>query len=74
MDVLRTVASYLGTLEPEMSAEEQIRLMKQGKLSASLDTPYSNDQYHVGDRLMAIFGPAFMYWHHFHTSGIRIET
>ena len=55
MDVLRTVASALGTLEPE--------------------TP-KNCQYEISLRMMALFGPALLYWYHYHRSHrlLRINT
>jgi hypothetical protein len=33
-----------------------------------------NDALRVGNRLIAAFGPMLLYWHHFHTRGIRIDT
>ena len=33
----------------------------------------TNDQFHIADRLVASFGSMLLYWHHFHTSGKRIE-
>lgn len=55
MDVMRTVASVLGTLEPETS---------------------NNIQYDISLRLIALFGPALLYWYHFHRSHrlLRINT
>lgn len=55
MDVMRTVASALGTLEPESA---------------------NNNQYEIALRLMALFGPALLYWYHFHRSHrlLRINT
>ena len=47
MDVMRTICSALGTIEPE--------------------GPYNN-QYEISIRLIAIFGPALLYWYHFHKS------
>lgn len=47
MDVLRTAASALGTLEPETA---------------------SNNQYEIALRMMALFGPALLYWYHYHRS------
>jgi len=47
MDVLRTTASALGTLEAETA---------------------SNNQYEISLRMMALFGPALLYWYHFHRS------
>jgi 2-methylcitrate synthase len=53
MDVLRTVSSALGTIEPETE---------------------KNNQFEIALRLIAIFGPALLYWHHLHKSGKRIIT
>lgn len=53
MDVVRTGASFLGTLEPEGP---------------------NNDQYRVANRLVASFGSMLLYWHHWTTSGKRINT
>lgn len=53
MDVMRTVSSFLGTVEQE-------DLPRYGPLQISI-------------RLVAIFGPALLYWYHFHKSGIRID-
>ena len=33
-----------------------------------------NVQTDIAIRLTALFGPALLYWHHFHNSGIRIKT
>ena len=52
MDVMRCVASFLGTIEEE--------------------TP-SNGPIEISIRLVAIFGPALLYWYHWHKSGIRID-
>jgi len=60
MDVLRTTCSFLGSLEPE---------------SKNFSDPKEiNSQWNVANRLIGIFGPALLYWHHFHNSGVRIET
>lgn len=53
MDVMRTISSYLGLIEPETK---------------------TNDHYKVSFRLIAMFGPAIVYWYHFAHSGLRIET
>lgn len=53
MDVMRTVSSMMGTIEPETD---------------------ENDHFAISIRLVAIFGPALLYWHHFHKSNIRIST
>jgi 2-methylcitrate synthase len=55
MDVLRTTASALGTIEPETS---------------------SNNHYEISLRMIALFGPALLYWYHFHRSHrlLRINT
>ena len=53
MDVMRTVSSAMGILEPE------------GK---------ENDQVNITLRLIAMFGPALLYWYHFVGSGLKIKT
>lgn len=53
MEVMRTICSFLGVIEPETK---------------------ENNQMKIAIRLMAIFGPAICYWHHFSNNGIRIET
>eukprot|EP00331_Platyophrya_macrostoma_P033169 CAMPEP_0176450650 /NCGR_PEP_ID=MMETSP0127-20121128/27278_1 /TAXON_ID=938130 /ORGANISM="Platyophrya macrostoma, Strain WH" /LENGTH=387 /DNA_ID=CAMNT_0017838377 /DNA_START=20 /DNA_END=1183 /DNA_ORIENTATION=- len=53
MDVMRTISSYMGLIEPETK---------------------TNDHYQISFRLIAMFGPALIYWYHFAHSGIRIET
>lgn len=55
MDVLRTICSFLGTIEPEAP---------------------NNSQYEIALRLISIFGPALLYWYHFHKSHrlLRINT
>jgi len=53
MDVLRTVSSFLGTIEPETKENNQVK---------------------ISIRLMAMFGPALLYWWHYTTSGLKIET
>lgn len=55
MDVLRTGASLLGTLEPE------------GEHSTGSGVA-------IGLRLIGVFGPMLLYWHHWVTSGTRITT
>lgn len=47
MDVMRTICSALGTIEPES---------------------HTNNQYEIALRLISIFGPALLYWYHFHKS------
>jgi 2-methylcitrate synthase len=47
MDVMRTICSALGTIEPENS---------------------NNFQFEIALRLISIFGPALLYWYHFHKS------
>jgi 2-methylcitrate synthase len=51
MDVMRTVCSVMGVLEPE--------------------NPNFSDQESKILRLMSIFGPALLYWHHYSNSGIK---
>lgn len=53
MDVMRTISSMLGMLEPENS---------------------KNKQLDIAIRLIAVFGPALLYWYHFVNSGLRINT
>lgn len=82
MDVLKVVCSVLGTYEPETDAQEQINTMKRQKQESTTTAAGEDDdreddtysQYRVADRLMALFGPAFLWWHHYHKSGIRIDT
>lgn len=52
MDVMRCVASILGTLEPEG-----------GERTAAS----------IAVRLVALYGPCLLYWHHFHKSGLRLQ-
>lgn len=33
-----------------------------------------NDQVQIAIRLIALFGPVLLYWHHFHVNKIRIQT
>ena len=63
MDVLRTVSSFLGTLEPE----EDLSDAKVSKINSAIS---------ISIRLVSLFGPSLLYWHHFHKSGgkLRIET
>ena len=49
MDVMRTISSVLGILEPESP---------------------KNDQLEIALRLIAVFGPALIYWYHYSNSGI----
>ncbi len=44
MDVMRTVASLMGVLEPESKANDQVR---------------------ISIRMLALFGPALLFWYHF---------
>lgn len=53
MDLMRTVVSALGLLEPE--------LPKNGSVDITI-------------RLIGLYGPCLLYWHHFANTGIRIET
>jgi 2-methylcitrate synthase len=61
MDVLRTGCSMLGTLEPE-------QLPASGANATTV--PAARE---LADRLVAIFPSMLLYWHHFVTSGRRIE-
>jgi 2-methylcitrate synthase len=62
MDVLRTGCSMLGHLEPEI-------LPAVGANASTVESARS-----IGDRLFACFPSMLLYWHHFATSGQRIET
>jgi 2-methylcitrate synthase len=62
MDVLRTGCSILGHLEPEA-------LPSTGGNATS--TPGARM---IADRLLASFPSMLLYWHHFSTTGKRIET
>jgi 2-methylcitrate synthase len=53
MDVMRCVASVLGTLEPEDGKEF--------------------NQTGIAIRLVALYGPCLLFWHHYHKSGLRIN-
>ena len=53
MDVMRTISSVMGILEPERK---------------------ENDQFNITLRLIAMFGPALLYWHHYVKNGLRINT
>ena len=61
MDVMRCVSSMLGTLEPEEDPSANPQLGKRGAIDIAI-------------RLVALFGPALLYWHHFHKNGLRIKT
>ncbi|KAL0482050.1 2-methylcitrate synthase [Acrasis kona] len=61
MDVLRTVASVIGSTEPEDVENRTVSGVR-------------NNQWESGDRLIATFGPSLLYWYHFHKSGTRINT
>jgi len=60
MDIMRTAASAMGSFEPEDEVPT--------------DSKKNNNQWQCGDRLIAIFGPALLYWYQYHKTGIRIET
>jgi 2-methylcitrate synthase len=61
MDVLRTGCSALGTVEPEL-------LPASGPGAENIAGARA-----IGDRLLAAFPSVLLYWHHFSTSGRRIE-
>jgi 2-methylcitrate synthase len=61
MDVLRTGCSMLGTLEPEPLP------------STGADASSAPGARAIADRLLACFPSMLLYWHHFATSGRRIE-
>ncbi|CAD8175986.1 unnamed protein product [Paramecium octaurelia] len=52
MDIMRTVASLVGILEPESKPGQE---------------------YEISIRLISLFGPALLYWHHYSNSGIKIN-
>lgn len=52
MDVMRTISSFFGLIEPETK---------------------DNCQMKISIRLIAVFGPAILYWYHYSNSGIRIK-
>lgn len=58
MDVMRTISSVLGILEPESTILNNL-----GE---------TNDQINISLRLIAVFGPALIYWYHFTHSNKRI--
>jgi 2-methylcitrate synthase len=60
MDVMRSACSILGSFEPESDTPR--------------DKNKTNNQWDCSDRLIALFGPMLLYWHHYHTSGLRIDT
>jgi len=60
MDIMRTVCSVIGNLEPE--SENRI------------EQSANNNQFEVSTRLIAVFGPCLLYWYHFHKNSIRITT
>lgn len=53
MDVMRTICSVMGTLEPETGV---------------------NDAKKIAIRLVGLYGPALLFWYHFHNSKVEIET
>lgn len=58
MDIMRTISSVMGILEPESNLFSNIA--------------DNNDQYAIALRLISVFGPALIYWYHFSNSGKRI--
>jgi 2-methylcitrate synthase len=62
MDVLRTGCSMLGHLEPETLP------------AAGGNASTVAGAREIGDRLLACFPSMLLYWHHYVTSGRRIET
>ena len=58
MDVLRTVVSFLGNMEPEESYRGDKKTEVPQKICI---------------RLVALYAPCLLYWHHFHKSGRRIK-
>lgn len=59
MDVMRTISSVMGILEPE--SKDIFNEAKQ------------NCQVNITLRLIALFGPALIYWYHFSNSGLKIN-
>lgn len=71
MDVLRTGCSLLGSMEDE-SMDEILHIVKETSkptTSFSLEEMQKQRQHVIADRLLALFGPMLLYWHHFHASG-----
>jgi 2-methylcitrate synthase len=60
MDVLRTGASALGTIEPELLP------------AGGPGTGDGGAAREIADRLIAVFPSVLLYWHHFATAGRRI--
>lgn len=52
MDIMRTISSVMGILEPETK---------------------TNNQAEIALRLIAVFGPALLYWYHYSKSGVEIN-
>jgi 2-methylcitrate synthase len=61
MDVLRTGCSMLGNLEPEKFS------------AAGLPASSPDDARAIADRLLAVLPGILLYWHHYATSGRRID-
>lgn len=61
MDVLRTGCSALGAMEPELLPPGSTNYDEKLQLEVSI-------------RLLGTLTSILLYWHHFHQSGIRIET
>ena len=57
MDIMRCVASFLGTLEPEDGS----------------GTAAGRTAQEIAVRLVALYGPCLLYWYHYHRSGLRLE-
>eukprot|EP00474_Spongospora_subterranea_P005815 CRZ06273.1 hypothetical protein [Spongospora subterranea] len=64
MDVLRTACSMLGTLFPE----------QQDASSGLYQLSSGNHATQIATTLISVFSAVLCYWHHFHQSGVRIDT
>lgn len=74
---LRDLPQSLKTiLENVPGSAHPMNVLSVGCASLGTIEPESkqNDQYHIADRLVAVFPAMLMYWYHFHQSGKRINT
>ncbi len=74
---LRTLPTELkATLEQLPANTNPMDLLRTGCSALGCIEPErsSAQQTDIADRLMASFASMLLYWHHFHTHGIRIET
>lgn len=65
MDVMRTITSFLGLIEPENKHNDQIKISIR-----LLGILLLNVFFKI--YLLALYGPALMYWYHYVHSGLRI--